>query len=72
MNDADGYGYAIANDLGKQLDAMKVLNAELLEALVKITRTHYHIERPPILSLEEQMRQIASSAIAKATQGEMK
>ena len=50
MNDADGYGYAIANDLGKQLDAMKVLNAELLEALVKITRTHYHIERPqPLL-----------------------
>ena len=34
-----------------------------LEALKKISRTQYHIETPPIESLEEQMRRIADKAI---------
>ena len=35
-----------------------------LEALEKIFRTQYHIETPPIESLEEKMRRIAYKAIA--------
>lgn len=40
-----------------------------LEALEKISRTQYHIETPPIESLEEKMRRIADKAITaiKAT-----
>jgi hypothetical protein len=34
-----------------------------LEALEKISRTQYHIETPPIESLEEKMRRIADKAI---------
>jgi hypothetical protein len=34
-----------------------------LEALEKISRTQYHIETPPIESLEEKMRRIADQAI---------
>jgi hypothetical protein len=34
-----------------------------LEALEKISRTQYHIETPPIESLEERMRRIADQAI---------
>jgi len=34
-----------------------------LDALEKISRTQYHIETPPIESLEERMRRIADQAI---------
>lgn len=50
-----------------ELAESRRINAELLEALNKIERTIYHVERPPIESLEEQMRRIARAAIAKAT-----
>jgi hypothetical protein len=39
-----------------------------LEALEKISRTHYHIETPPIESLEEKMRRIADKAITAIKQ----
>jgi hypothetical protein len=39
-----------------------------LEALEKISRTQYHIETPPIESLEEQMRRIADKAITACEQ----
>jgi len=49
-----------------ELRRLSAVNAELMGALRKITRTMYHIETPPIESLEEQMRNIARAAIAKA------
>jgi hypothetical protein len=39
-----------------------------LEALVRISKTQYHIETPPIESLEEQMRRIADKAITAIKQ----
>jgi hypothetical protein len=39
-----------------------------LYALEKISRTHYHIETPPIESLEEKMRRIADKAITAIKQ----
>ena len=39
-----------------------------LEALEKIFRTYYHIETPPIESLEEKMRRIADKAITAIKQ----
>jgi hypothetical protein len=39
-----------------------------LEALEKISRTQYHIETPPVESLEEQMRCIADKAITAIKQ----
>jgi hypothetical protein len=39
-----------------------------LDALEKISRTHYHIETPPIESLEEKMRRIADKAITAIKQ----
>ena len=38
----------------------------LRDALLKIERTVYHIERPPIESLDEQMRRIASAALKES------
>jgi hypothetical protein len=54
-----------------QVKNLHALNQELLDALIKISRTEYHIEMPPIESLEEQMRRMARVAIARA-QGETK
>jgi hypothetical protein len=39
-----------------------------LEALKKISKTMYHIETPPVESLEEQMRRIADKAITAIKQ----
>jgi hypothetical protein len=39
-----------------------------LEALEKISKTMYHIETPPVESLEEQMRRIAYKAITAIKQ----
>jgi hypothetical protein len=39
-----------------------------LEALEKISRTQYHIETPPVESLEEKMRRIADKAITAIKQ----
>ena len=39
-----------------------------LEALEKISKTMYHIETPPVESLEEQMRRIADKAITAIKQ----
>ena len=53
-------------DLLAERDALK-LNAErYLKALKKIAMTEYHIERPPIESLEEQMRKTAIAAMKGA------
>lgn len=52
--------------LEAELRRLHKVNQMLLKALEKISRTEYHIETPPIESLEEQMRRIARAAIAKA------
>ena len=39
-----------------------------LKALEKISRTQYHIETPPVESLEEKMRRIADNAILEIKQ----
>ena len=46
------------------IEAMKLA----LEALEKISKTRYHIETPPVESLEEQMRRIADRAITAIKQ----
>jgi hypothetical protein len=46
------------------IEAMKLA----LEALEKISKTMYHIETPPVESLEEQMRRIADKAITAIEQ----
>ena len=54
----------VAGGGGMKDEALKLA----LEALEKISRTHYHIETPPIESLEEQMRRIADKAITAIKQ----
>jgi hypothetical protein len=46
------------------IEAMK----QALKALEKISKTEHHIERPPVESLEEQMRRIARKAITALRQ----
>ena len=53
-----------------ELRRLHDVNQMLLKALIKISRTEYHMELPPAQSLEEQMRDMAFTAIAKA--GEQK
>lgn len=64
----------IENDMSCDGDAAIVaelrrlhdVNQMLLKALIKISRTEYHMELPPTQSLEEQMRDMALTAIEKA------
>ena len=53
-------------DLLAERDALKLNAKRYLVALRKIAMTEYHIERPPIDSLEEQMRNIAIAAMKGA------
>jgi hypothetical protein len=52
--------------LRSQIDALKLDVKRYLKALKKIAMTEYHIERPPIESLEEQMRKTAIAAMKGA------
>ena len=59
--------YAAAKEGHEQAHAEAVKSAadnkSLREALWKIARTEYHMETPPIESLDEQMRRIARAAL---------
>ena len=56
---------AYAAGMGDPLVTYAQTATQAMEALKKIALTQYHIERPPLYSLDEQMRQIARAAIAK-------
>jgi hypothetical protein len=53
----------LTSDLQDERDSLSTQNQALLEALKKISLTQYHIETPPMESLEEKMRNIARKAI---------
>jgi tRNA isopentenyl-2-thiomethyl-A-37 hydroxylase MiaE len=56
------------DDLRTQLEAARVNAERYLKALKEISRTEYHIERPPVFSLAEQMRKIARQATKGTTE----